>query len=211
MPSIRNFVDSFSQSEVARTNRFDVYITFPESLTKYKNQLPSNMAFRCENANLPGRTFGTVDQKFGSNPTQKHPIHTSYEDLTLGFLVSGNMKERTIFDIWMEFINPTYTFDFNYKDEYTATINVRQYDLQNNLTYSVNLFKSYPVSINQMDLDWSTDTPHKLSVVFAYDYWQISGIQQLLNDSDYQNIINQTTSTTPTYITSALLQKQISL
>ena len=188
MPSIRNFLDSFSQSEVARSNRFDVNIIVPPGLLQYKSQLNGGLTLRCENANLPGRTFGTVDQKFGSNPTQKFPMHASYEDITFSFIISGDMQERTFFDIWMEFINPTKTFDFAYKQDYSSTIIVYQYDQYDKMTYSVSLYNAYPISINQMDLDWSTDTPHKLSVVFAYDYRQLQGIENLYGDLNYAKL-----------------------
>jgi hypothetical protein len=176
-PSINNFINSFT-TDVARPNRFDVNIVVPAMLQNYSPVL-RNLSLRCESTELPGRTFGTVDQKFGSNPTSKFPMHSSYNDLTMTFIVSAEMTERTFFDVWMEYINPTTSFDFDYKQNFASTITISQYDLQNVLTYSVNLFKAYPIAINQMDLDWSNDGYHKLSVVFAYDYWQNSGIDLL--------------------------------
>lgn len=178
-PSINNFINSFT-TDVARPNRFDVNIVVPAMLQNYSPVL-RNLSLRCESTELPGRTFGTVDQKFGSNPTSKFPMHSSYNDLTMTFIVSAEMTERTFFDVWMEYINPTTSFDFDYKQNFASTITISQYDLQNVLTYSVNLFKAYPIAINQMDLDWSNDGYHKLSVVFAYDYWQNAGIENLGN------------------------------
>ena len=40
------------------------------------------------------------------------------------------------------------------------------------MSYSVDLYEAFPVSMNQMDLDWSNDGVHKLSVTFAYTYWR---------------------------------------
>ena len=43
------------------------------------------------------------------------------------------------------------------------------------------LFRSaYPISMNQMDLDWSSDQAHKLVVTFAYTRWQNNSLQSLL-------------------------------
>jgi hypothetical protein len=36
----------------------------------------------------------------------------------------------------------------------------------------VNLFEAYPVSMNQLDLDWNGEGYHKLTVTFAYTYWK---------------------------------------
>ena len=103
-------------------------------------------------------------------------MHSSYNDLQLTFIVSGDMTERTLFDVWMEYINPTNTFDFNYKDNYTSPLKVTQYDLTNNKTYILEFRNAYPISVNQLDLDWAADGHHKLTVEFAYDYWTNAGI-----------------------------------
>jgi hypothetical protein len=41
------------------------------------------------------------------------------------------------------------------------------------------LVDAFPISVNQLDLDWSSDGYHKLTVVFAYTYWQNNSIQAL--------------------------------
>ena len=166
---IQDFVNSFT-TDIARVNRFDVVFLPPDKMMS--DFYLEEMFYRCEAANLPGRTFGTVDQKFGSNPTQKYPMHASYEDITLSFIVSDDMKERTFFDIWMEFVNPSKTFDFAYKDNYVSpSIFIQQYDQYNIPTYRISLVNAYPVSVNQMDLDWAADGYHKLTVTFAYTRW----------------------------------------
>lgn len=186
--TINSFVSSFS-NELSRPSKFDVTI-IPIS-NKINPAILRQLTLRCETAELPGRTFGTVDQKFGSNPTLKFPIHSSYNDLTLNFIVSGDMSEKLFFDSWMESINPTLTFDFNYKENYQATIYINQYDLANKQTYQCILYNAYPIVVNQLDLDWSTDSFHKLSVVFSYDYWQNSVVK-----NDYVSAFIPTTQAT---------------
>jgi hypothetical protein len=56
---------------------------------------------------------------------------------------------------------------------------VNQYNSHNDLTYSINLIDAFPISINQLDLSWSEEGYHKLTVVFAYTYWQNNSIQAL--------------------------------
>jgi len=182
---INNFLQSFS-SDIARPNRFDVRIILPNTIINNLNTegdsllgIQRTLALRCEATELPGRTFGTVDQKFGSNPTTKFPMHSSYNDLTMTFIVSDTMIERTIFDVWMEYINPTSSFDFDYKKNTVSDITVIQYDLQDNPVYTVNFYNAYPIVVNQMDLDWSNDGYHRVTVVFAYDYWQNQGVESL--------------------------------
>ena len=49
---------------------------------------------------------------------------------------------------------------------------MNQYNVFNDLTYAVDFYDAYPISMNQMDLDWSqNDSYHKLTVTFAYTRW----------------------------------------
>ena len=166
MPSsISQFLSSFNK-DVARPNRFEVSIPNVIGLNS------QNLNLRCETAELPSRTFTTTEQKFGSNPIEKYPYQTTYNDLTLTFIVSGDMSEKKFFDSWMELVMPSNTFNPQYKNNYTVQMKITQYDLQNNPTYEIQLNECYPIVVNQLDLDWSSDGYHKLTVMFAYTYWE---------------------------------------
>jgi hypothetical protein len=82
------------------------------------------------------------------------------------------MRAKLFFDGWMNFINPNSNNDFRYKENYATTLTVNQYGVDNRLTYSVNLYDAYPISMNQLDLDWNADGYHKLTVTFAYTFWK---------------------------------------
>lgn len=191
--SITEFLGSF-KTDVARPNRFDVTIPAPLPMLYY---LPTsrNLTLRCESAQLPSRTFATADQKIGSNPIEKHAYQSNYNESEMTFIVSDDMSEKIFFDAWMEFINPTLSFDFNYRNDYISTLTVNQYSVDNKKTYSINLIDAFPVSVNQLDLDWSNDGHHKLTVVFAYRYWQNNSIQKF-GDSVLQAGISQVLNST---------------
>lgn len=194
MPSLTQFRDSFA-TDIARPKFFDVTLTPPVGLQDYI-KTARNLTFRCESTQFPSRTFATTDQKFGSNPTEKHAYHTTYNDIEMSFIVSEDMSEKKFFDAWMNLINPTASFDFNYRDDYITDFYVFQYDgTQAVKTYSIALIDAFPVSVNQLDLDWSNDNFHKLSVTFAYRYWKNIDIEEnskqiLSNISDDPEIIH---------------------
>lgn len=175
--SITEFKSSFA-TDLARPNRFDVIINTPLVLTPYIGDV-KKLTYRCENAQLPGRTFATTEQKIGSNPIEKYPYLTTFNDIDLTFLVDDDMQQKIFFDAWFELINPSFNFNYQYKSNYATTIVINQYDLKNDLTYSVTLYDAYPVSMNQMDLDWSNDQAHKMVVTFAYTRWQNNSLQNL--------------------------------
>jgi hypothetical protein len=167
--SLNDFKKSFS-GDLARTNRFDVSIPVPITLLPYVGYA-RELKYRCETAQLPGRSLATLEQKtYG--PIEKHPYMSTYNDIDLTFIVEDGMEQRIFFDSWINFINPTYNNNFRYKDTYAINLGINQYNLQNDLTYSVNLYEAYPVSMNQLDLDWNGEGYHKLTVTFAYTYWK---------------------------------------
>jgi len=174
--NINEFKSSFNK-DIARSNRFDVQIPVPLTLIPYVSSAKS-LTYRCETAQLPGRTFATTEQKtYG--PIEKYPYLNTYGDLDLTFIVDDDMNQKVFFDAWMNYINPLYNNNMRYKGDYSTTIIINQYNVSNELTYSVNLIDAYPISINQMDLNWGDDSYHKISVTFAYTYWQNNSLQAL--------------------------------
>ena len=106
--TLNDFKSSFS-GDLARTSRFDVEIPLPLTLVPYINSA-RRLNYRCEVANLPGRTFATTEQKtYG--PIEKHPYLTTYNDIDLTFIVDDDMQQRLLFDGWLNYINPTYNYN----------------------------------------------------------------------------------------------------
>ena len=174
--NINDFKASFTK-DVARTNRFDVEIPVPLTLIPYVSSARS-LIYRCETAQFPGRTFATTEQKtYG--PIEKFPYLNTYNDLDLTFIVDDDMSQKVFFDAWMSYINPLYNNNYRYKGDYATTLVINQYDVSGEKTYSINLNEAFPISMNQMDLNWGDDSYHKLSVTFAYTYWQNNSLQAL--------------------------------
>jgi len=168
--SISAFKSSF-RTDLARPNRFDIIIPLPVVLFSAPLVTSRTLSYRCESTTLPGKTFEMHEQKtYG--PIEKHPHLVSYTDIDVTILMDDDMKQKYAFDSWFNYINSRFDNNYNYKDEYSTIITINQYDVANKLSYSVDLYEAFPTSMNQMDLDWSNDGVHKLSVTFAYTYWR---------------------------------------
>jgi hypothetical protein len=89
------------------------------------------------------------------------------------------MSQKVFFDAWLNYVNPLYNNNFRYKSDYATDLRITQYDVTNQATYSVDLYEAYPISVNQMDLDWSNDSYHKLTVTFAYTKWKNNSLEAL--------------------------------
>ena len=179
MSNISNFINSFAKTDLARPSKFDVEITLPNKLTEVfswpkRNNMERVLTFRCETTQLPGKTFSTVEQKFGTNPIEKHAAMPVFNDIDMTFIVSDTMNEKYFFDAWFDWIyGASQGPDFKYKSFYVApSIKINQYDLYNQKSYIVELGDAFPVSMNQMDLKWNTDDFHKLTVTFSYTRWK---------------------------------------
>jgi hypothetical protein len=197
MPSLNEFKASF-KTDLARPARFDVEIPVPLKLVAYLNT-GRQIKLRCENAELPSKTLATAERKI-YGPTEKLPYLTTFNDTTMTFMVSDDMAEKKLFDAWMNLINPKTTYDFNYRQDYVTPITVNQYNVRNELSYSLTLIDAFPVSVNQLDLDWSNEnTHHKLSVTFAYYTWENNSLAAFA-----ENLINAGVGTAVDAATSAL-------
>jgi len=167
--NINDFKSSFVK-DLAKSNKFDVIIPVPVPLVLHVSKARA-LTFRCEEAQLPGRTLSTAELKIGSSPNEKYPYGTTFNDIDLTFIVDDTMDQKTFFDAWMNYINPNYSWNLRYKEDYATVITINQYDAQNRKSYSVNLYEAFPISMNQMDLSWGSEGYHKLVVTFAYTSW----------------------------------------
>ena len=113
--SIKNILSQF-KTDIARPNRFDVNITRTGIIGDGRI-----LTFRCETAEMPGRTLSTYDLKIGSNPVEKYPYHVTFNDLTLTFIVGDNMYEKAFFEEWIDDINLRSNWSYEYKDNYSST------------------------------------------------------------------------------------------
>lgn len=189
--SIADFKASFS-TELARPNKFDVNIPVPLGLIPYRGT-SRMLTMRCENAELPGRTIATTTAKI-YGVEEKFPYMTSYNDMPLTFIVSDDMKEKKFFDAWLNWINPNSSYNIKYKQEYSVALRVNQYDVRNQVSYSVDLIDAFPIAVNQMDLNWSSDGYHKLTVTFAYTSWRDNSVETLAMDY-LENILSDSLQT----------------
>jgi hypothetical protein len=172
--SIADFKASFN-TELARPSKFDVSIPVPLGLIQYV-KTTRQLLMRCEATELPGRTLATGSTKI-YNVEEKYPYQTTYGDITLTFIISDDMSEKKFFDAWLEWINPSTNMNMKYKKDYVVPIMIYQYDVRNKISYSVELLDAFPVSTNGMNLDWSSDGTHKLTVTFAYTRWRNNSLE----------------------------------
>jgi hypothetical protein len=185
---------------LAKSCRFAVKINPPRFITsgstdnKIKDvNITNDLVYLCEAAEMPGRGFVNADVRY-YGPNQKLPVLTQYEDTTMTFLCRTESYERQFFDDWMEYINPTNSFNFNYRNDYETTIEIMQFSeyaaaptqvgpnpgtqresRYPEETYRITLFNAYPLLVNPQPMTWADDQLMRLAVTFTYHKWKRVG------------------------------------
>ena len=145
--------------------------------TAMLSSLPRNdLIYMCEAAEFPGRGFDVTQIRY-YGPSQVMPNNSMYNTCNLQFLCRSASTERAFFDDWMEYINPTTSFNFEYPNNYYCTIQIFQFSefggvqSPSNAIYGWTLNKAWPTLVNPQQVTWADQDILRLQVTFAYKYW----------------------------------------
>lgn len=136
------------------------------------------LTYLCEAAEFPGRGFLNYDMRY-YGPNFKVPYKSEYQETAMTFLCRSKSFERQFFDDWMELINPTNTYDFNYKDSYKCRIEMFQFNetaadgdrKEPVATYAWTLHDAFPILVNPQPVTWADDNFQRLAISFTYTKW----------------------------------------
>lgn len=149
-----------------------------------------DLTYLCEVGEMPGRGLMALDVRY-YGPNQKLPFQTSYDDIQLNFLCRTESFERQFFDDWQLIINPVNTWDFNYRDDYSAIIDIFQYSEVSwnggyapEAKYWITLHNAYPVLVNPQPMTWSDTDFQRLIISFTYTHWTRPGLDPLPGSYD---------------------------
>lgn len=131
-----------------------------------------NFKFRCERAELPGRTIATSDDT-SVGTSLKLPYDMTYNDIQLSIICAEDMKERTFFEKWMRFIvkrNGTVAYHNKYAKGNTLAVRQLGDDTLGKLLYTCE--DIYPVAITPMNATWEeNDTYQRFGVTLCYRFY----------------------------------------
>lgn len=178
---IGNFMSEIRATGVARTNLFDVEITPPKIILGSK--AASKISLYAEGAALSGRTISTVDvNRYGYGPHEKIPYSMQYNDFTLQVIGDGQGEMYKFFYNWMQGIvrgdsdvlrdktdgGGKKAYEVEFKENYAVDIVVRQYNEQGETIFATRLTDAFPISVPDVNLNWSDSSLMQFSVTFAY-------------------------------------------
>lgn len=173
---------------IARPNLWIAELLLNQTL--YNIGVPENFSFRCEKAEIPGRTVATVDDT-GSGPALKLPYEVTYSDIEITIICSTDMDERIFFEKWINSIvgeakdandtDRTATTSIssglvNYYDNYANgnKLILRQVDEKGQTLIKYTLHDVYPIQISPMNLSWEeTNTYQRFNTTLNYRYYTL--------------------------------------
>ena len=182
-------VDSFRArlGNIVRPNLFSVeflslpsvIIDSPPSGMGYKLTDTSiqDLEFRCERAELPGKTIATTDE-VSVGPTLKLPYETTFSDIQLTFICAEDMHERRFFESWMDEIVALPGGHglgglVKYYEEFASgsLMKVTQAKSDGTSILEYVLYDAFPIALSPMTLAWEeTNTYQRFTVTMSYRY-----------------------------------------
>ena len=195
--NISEFKSNIGRYGIQPTNKFMTIMTAPLSISlssfsaiadTFNTLAAERMIYlRSEQVKIPGVTIAASDNKrYGVGVQQKMPHNVQFSDISMTFVAD---QEGTIYRYFYSWINQIVDFNgttnyggrpsymLGYKDDYVTDIYIFVYDNYGNISKTITLYDAFPISMNEISLDWnSTNTVMKINVNFSYKEWSIDNV-----------------------------------
>jgi hypothetical protein len=174
----------------ARGSLFEVQImNFPGVKSRANSR---DLVFFCKNAAIPGMSFSAVESQHVGQFRKMMPMTINVEPVQTIFMLDSDHQIMSFFHGWMQQVVNYSTaagpfaevggrlpYEVNYKDDYGATVVIRQYSTNYQKTgqyYEVKIENAFPIMIGDVDLAWeNNDSFSVLPVSFQYDRIEYTG------------------------------------
>jgi hypothetical protein len=130
----------------------------------------SRLSFYCLAAEIPGRTLATSDINI-HGPAYKTPNQSIYNEVTFTLLCDDFLRQKQIFDDWIDYINPKNNYTFKYRETYIGEVAITQFSDFEKRNYALKLMEAYPIDVKALTTDWGDKEYHKIQVTMTYRYW----------------------------------------
>lgn len=196
--NVNDIVTSINKDGVLKPSKFEVNFLGRQGV------LTELGTIRCIAAMIPGMTINTTDFRLhGGMPVLRVPVSRTHNDLRLTFLTTKDSKDRYQFELWMRSIQDFSTNTMSYYKDISSDILINVFDetrsgyattnsttlggttvsgtvVDPHSSYSVNVIRAIPLSIDDVDLSWAdTDKLMEYSVTFSYEQLQVFALDGL--------------------------------
>lgn len=195
MFSISEFLARIDQGGIAKSDYFDVLIT---RKTAGQNTNASQLLFRTNAVNLPGRVLGIGSENYYGLPFF-FPTGSNMGSVGISIYMSEDYREREFFEEWADDMGGNYRklgesgatpsmFDVGYADDCYGTLLITCYSATNEVKYQIKCLDVLPVHIDDTNLSWESENVVKFNTSFSFRYY--------VKITDPENITTSTPTTT---------------
>jgi len=188
--SVADFTGIISSKGLASSNKFEVEIYFPTTLSFPGNIEPALIAdnsksiadlnLMCDSATILGKNIQSIaDLQYGVRREIAYASPT-YDPLILSFYCTEKLEEKKLLDKWQRLMVKTPvgrtgdSFDVGYYDTYAkdSKILLTKLGVDGQKTFAYEYRETYPKTITAIELSHeASTTPMKVSATFNYVYW----------------------------------------
>lgn len=188
--NINAFRSEILNKGVMRPQYFHVDIGVPTYLQKAYKDI-TNISLRCESTVLPGIDLvdGFNGPRAGYGVKEYIPYNVDHRTINFTFIMDESTNVQDFFLRWMSsivnFNNQTSStvsnkdvnhngasfnaYEVGYKDSYSTTATIYGYNPRGDQTFSVKLYRAFPISISEVPLTWNdTDQIGRLTVPMTF-------------------------------------------
>ena len=158
-----------------------------------------DISLRCESVSLPGRNLSTGTDSNIYGPVREIVEGVTFaEDLTMVFQASSGLDERVFFENWQKQAFNENTWDVQYYNDYTGTVEIYLLDKEEQRRYGLKLHEAFPKTVVATELNYGTNNEIiKTSVGMTFRYWTALNINHRsasLGDRMFETLVNTATS-----------------
>ena len=198
--SISEFKSALYGQEQAMQNRFEMLILCPKV---FSNENARYVSMRCESFQFPGRTILSSPDENIYGPAREIPQNlVQFETIAATFYCNVDMSEKIFFEEWQKKIYEPGTYNMEYYNDFVGEIIVKQLSKgrsasipgniitfsgakEKEASYGCKLFEVFPKVIGPQDLSLGNAELQKITIPFAYRYWERLGAEPSRNLADY--------------------------
>lgn len=171
--SLVDFISYVKSDGFALSSQFAIEFSFPfdwDMPSRVTNEF-ENILMLCEQTFIPGLSFLTSPVRT-TGEVREVPYEKSFDPIQFIFLLDRNLKQKLLFDRWMDRIQGMGTRIFQYPEEYVRDITVYSYDRNNGIRHKTILRDAFPKTIGQVSLSYDNKDVARLPVVLSYKYFE---------------------------------------
>jgi len=182
--SVKDFSSKISSYGLASPNKFEV--DFSNIPGQNDRGTREQLNLMCDQVSLAGRDVQAVlDLQYG---IRRQVVYNApaYTPLSLSFLCSEEMKEKTILDKWNNMcVSVTGGFQVEYYDKYIGELDVFVLDRNaKKRTYHIHYHEVYPKTVTAVELNHgTTNAVLRVTAEIQYAYWTTNSISDTRSGS----------------------------